>query len=70
MLESLARRLQAQVIIITTGTFEIIARTPKGYAWADNGQEEITDQIWEGETKNQVKRNVVERMQKGLIKNA
>lgn len=68
MLEKLAKRLQAQVIIVTTGTFEIIARAPKGYAWADNGQEEITDQIWEGETKSQIKRNVAERMLQGLEK--
>lgn len=66
MLNKLAKLLSAEITEMHHGTFEITARAPKGYVWADNGQEEIHDEQWEGEGRNKVRKNIAERMQKGL----
>lgn len=68
LLQKLKKLMRAEIIEMTTDTFEIIARAPEGYVWADNGQDEISDAQWAGETKKDVKRNIAERMQKGLQK--
>ena len=68
LLKKLAYRLQAQLEEMTSSTFEITARAPEGYVWADNGQEELHDQQWEGEGRNIVRKNIAERMRKGLEK--
>ena len=66
MIQVLAKRLKAHLVIMTRGVYEISAKAPEGYVWADNGQTEIHDQQWEGESRRDVKENMLERMQKGL----
>lgn len=68
MLQVLAKRLKANLIIMTHSAYEITVQAPKGYVWADNGQEEIHDQQWNSESRKQIKQNVIQRMQKGLMK--
>lgn len=66
LLQKLAKRLQAQLEVMTRSTYEIMAKAPEGYVWVDNGQEEIYEQQWDGESRRQVKNNLAERMSKGL----
>lgn len=66
LLKKLAKILRAEIVEIHQSTFEVIVRAPKGHVWIDNGQEEICDQQWEGESRRQVKENIVERMKLGL----
>ncbi len=68
MLQLLANRLKAKLVIMTRDAYEISARAPKGYVWADNGYDEISDTQWEGESRRDVKENMLQRMQKGLVK--
>jgi len=68
LLKKLATLLQAQLVIMTRSTYEVVAQAPAGYVWADNGQEELSDQQWDGETKQSVNQNMVSRMRKGLKK--
>lgn len=70
MLQVLAKRLQAKLVVMTRDVYEITARAPEGYVWADNGCEEISDSQWDGESRRHVKQNMIERMQKGLVKDA
>ena len=66
MLKKLAKMLSAEIIEMHNSTFEVVARAPKGYVWADNGTEELHDEQWPGDGKNKVRKNIAERMQKGL----
>ncbi len=68
MLKKLAKYFKAEIVEMTTGTYEVIAKAPEGMVWADNGQSELTDEQWPGEGKNKVRKNIADRMQKGLIK--
>lgn len=68
MIELLKKMLCVEVAEMTVNTYEIIAKAPDGYVWVDNGQDELTDSQWEGETREDVKRNFAERMRKGLEK--
>ncbi len=68
MLKKLAKLLQAQLVIVTRSTYEVVAQAPAGYVWADNGQAELCDQQWDGETKESVNHNIADRMRKGLKK--
>ena len=68
MIEKLRKLLNAEVIEMTTSTYEIIAKAPAGHVWVDNGQDEICDSQWEGETRTDVKRGLAERMSRGLTK--
>ena len=68
MLKKLAELLQAQLEEMTRGTFEIMAKAPDGYVWIDNGQPEMYEEQFEYEERSDVKKNLAERMQKGLSK--
>lgn len=68
LLKKLSKILKANLIVMTGTTYEIVVKAPRGYVWVDNGLEELSDSQWDGDSKQMVNKNVLERMQKGLKK--